>query len=82
MKHQSNIEKASGSITNYLGAVCNIQIEDCKDFEIFKEFEINSVVSVFLFTREKPGIVIIESDEFRPEYANISCCGTIECDCL
>ncbi|RNA02969.1 hypothetical protein BpHYR1_053758, partial [Brachionus plicatilis] len=84
MKHQSNIEKAPGSITNYLGAVCNIPIEDCKDFENFEEFEINGVVSVFLSTRkkkfevlaellnksvksEKPGIVLMEADEFRPD---------------
>ncbi|RNA30204.1 hypothetical protein BpHYR1_000858, partial [Brachionus plicatilis] len=84
MKHQSKIEKAPGSITNYLGAVCNIPIKDCKDFENFEEFEINGVVSVFLSTRkkkfevlaellnksvksEKPGTVLMEADQFRPE---------------
>ncbi|RNA10347.1 hypothetical protein BpHYR1_017542, partial [Brachionus plicatilis] len=82
MKNQANIEKAPSSITNYLGAVCNIPIEDCKDFRNFEEFEINGMVSVFLYSRkkkfevlaellnktvksDKPGIVLMEADEFR-----------------
>ncbi|RNA37927.1 hypothetical protein BpHYR1_042789 [Brachionus plicatilis] len=52
-KQQPNIEKASGVLLGYLGSICNIPTEDCKDFRNFDEFEINGVITVFIFHRKR-----------------------------
>ncbi|RNA37613.1 hypothetical protein BpHYR1_039263 [Brachionus plicatilis] len=52
-KQQPNIEKASGVLLGYLGSICNIPTEDCKDFRNFDEFEINGVITVFILHRKR-----------------------------